>query len=114
MAVWIPWARVLVCGDHVSPAEIPMLSAGGSVSEYRATLRRLAPLAEQADHVVPGHGTVLDAGRALAILREDDAYLAALERDPATAVKALPLARRGAEQQKIHERNVVSVAAPTP
>lgn len=114
MAVWIPWARVLVCGDHVSPAEIPMLSEGGSVSEYRATLRRLAPLAEQADHVVPGHGAVIDAQRAVAILREDDAYLAALERDPGTAAKALPLARRGAEQQGIHERNVAFLAAATP
>jgi len=111
MAVWVPWARVLVCGDHVSPVEIPMLSAGGSVSEYRATLRRLAPLAEQSDHVVPGHGAVLDPQRALAILREDDAYLAALERDPGTADKALPLARRGAEQRKIHERNVAHVTS---
>ncbi len=112
MAVWIPWARVLVCGDHVSPVEIPMLSAGGSVSEYRATLRRLAPLVEQADHVVPGHGAALDAQRALAILREDDAYLAALERDPATAASALPIARRGPEQRTIHERNVARVPAP--
>ncbi|MTD46121.1 MBL fold metallo-hydrolase [Conexibacter sp. W3-3-2] len=109
MAVWIPWARVLVCGDHVSPCEIPMLSPGGSVSEYRATLRRLAPLAEQADHVVPGHGAVLDAQRALAILREDDAYLAALERDPAGSASALPIARRSPEQKKIHERNVALV-----
>lgn len=111
MAVWIPWARVLVCGDHVSPVEIPMLSAGGAVSEYRATLRRLAPLAEQADHVVPGHGAVLDAQRALAILREDDAYLAALERDPASAASALPIARRSPEQKTIHERNVAFVSS---
>lgn len=111
MAVWIPWARVLVCGDHCSPCEIPMISPGGSVSEYRATLRRLGPLVEQADHVVPGHGAVLDPQRALAILREDDAYLAALAADPESASSALPIARRGAAQQKIHAENVARVTA---
>src|SRR4051812_24468545 len=30
MAVWVPWARVLVAGDYLSPVEIPMLSPGGS------------------------------------------------------------------------------------
>ena len=54
MAVWIPWARVLVAGDYLSPVEIPMLSEGGSVAAYLATLNRLEPLVEQADHVVPG------------------------------------------------------------
>ena len=96
MAIWIPWARVLVCGDHLSPVEIPMLSDGGSVSAYRATLERLRPLVEGADHVVPGHGTVLDAARALAILREDLVYLETWE---------LPLARRSAEQRRIHGEN---------
>ncbi len=27
----IPWLEVLVCGDYLSPAEIPMISAGGSL-----------------------------------------------------------------------------------
>src|SRR5439155_730897 len=30
MAIWAPAAGVLVCGDLVSPVEIPWLSAGGS------------------------------------------------------------------------------------
>ena len=30
MAIWAPWARVLVCGDYLSPVEIPMLSKSGS------------------------------------------------------------------------------------
>ena len=54
MAVWVPWARVLVAGDYLSPVEIPMLSETGSLSAYLATLDRLEPLVEQADHVVPG------------------------------------------------------------
>jgi glyoxylase-like metal-dependent hydrolase (beta-lactamase superfamily II) len=100
MAVWVPWARVLVCGDYLSPVEVPMLSEGGSRDAYLSTLRRLEPLVEQADAVVPGHGEVLDAARALAILREDRAYLEAL---PAAR---LPLARRDEFQRAIHERNV--------
>ena len=43
MAVWIPWARVLVCGDYLSPVEIPMISEGGSAGAYLATLARLEP-----------------------------------------------------------------------
>lgn len=101
MAVWIGWAKVLVVGDHLSPAEIPMISPGGSRGEYVATLERLAPLVEQADHVVPGHGEVLDGARAMAILREDLKYLEDW---------TLPLARRDAEQLRIDAANKERVA----
>jgi glyoxylase-like metal-dependent hydrolase (beta-lactamase superfamily II) len=107
MAVWVPWARVLVCGDYLSPVEIPMLSESGSASAYLATLRRLEALVEQADHVVPGHGGPIDATRAAAILREDRAYLEALVADPQSA--KLPLARRTAVQRKLHAANVARV-----
>jgi glyoxylase-like metal-dependent hydrolase (beta-lactamase superfamily II) len=100
MALWLEWAGVLVAGDFLSPVEIPMLSEGGSVSAYLATLERLRPLVEQAEHVVPGHGGPIDAVRALAILREDVAYLEALP--DAT----LPIARRSAEQKRIHAENL--------
>lgn len=103
MALWLGWARVLVAGDYLSPVEIPMISEGGSVDAYLATLRRLEPLVDQADVVVPGHGETLDSARALAILREDRAYLEALP--DAT----LPLARRDDEQRRIHERNVAAL-----
>ena len=106
MAVWIPWARVLVCGDYLSPVEIPMLK--GSASAYLATLARLAPLVEQADRVVPGHGEPIDGARAAAILREDRAYLEALLEDGEAA--KLPLARRSGEQRRIHAENVSRVA----
>jgi glyoxylase-like metal-dependent hydrolase (beta-lactamase superfamily II) len=100
MAIWSPAQGVLVCGDHLSPVEIPMLSDGGSRDAYLATLERLVPLVERAAAVVPGHGDVLDARRATAILREDVAYLRALP--DAT----LPLARRGRAQQAIHADNL--------
>src|SRR3954471_4012354 len=53
MALWAPWAGVLVAGDYLSPVEIPMLSASGSVSQYLSTLRVLEPLVAEAEHVVP-------------------------------------------------------------
>jgi glyoxylase-like metal-dependent hydrolase (beta-lactamase superfamily II) len=108
MAVWIPWARVLVCGDYLSPVEIPLLHTSGSASAYLATLARLEPLVEQAEHVVPGHGGPIDAARAAAILREDRAYVEALLADGAGA--KLPLARRSAEQRRIHAANAAQVA----
>jgi glyoxylase-like metal-dependent hydrolase (beta-lactamase superfamily II) len=98
MAIWIPWARVLVCGDYLSPVEIPMV--GFSVDAYLATLARLEPWVEEAAHVVPGHGGPIDGTRAAAILREDRAYLEALPD------ASLPLARRTGAQRKIHEANL--------
>jgi glyoxylase-like metal-dependent hydrolase (beta-lactamase superfamily II) len=74
------------------------------VEAYLATLERLEPLVERAEHVVPGHGEPLDSERALAILREDRAYLEALRGQGEAA--SLPLARRTPAQMKIHQRNV--------
>lgn len=102
MAIVVPWAKLLICGDYLSPVEIPMLSGGGSRSAYRATLERLGPLVEAAEWVVPGHGAPVDSARALAILGEDLEYLESLE---------LPLARRDAEQQRIHAANLERIAA---
>jgi glyoxylase-like metal-dependent hydrolase (beta-lactamase superfamily II) len=108
MAIWAPFARVLCCGDYLSPVEIPWLQEHGDRDAYVATLHRLAPYVEQADWVVPGHGSPIDPQRALAILREDLAYLDALERDGAGA--ALPLARRTGAQRAVHAENVARVA----
>ena len=103
MAIWIPWAHVLVCGDYLSPVELPVISEMGSRDAYLATLRRLEPLVAQARHVVPGHGPAMETGRAMAVLREDVAYLEALPDG------RLPLARRGPAQQSLHSRNVERV-----
>lgn len=104
MAVWAPFAGVLCPGDYLSPVEIPWVEH--SVSEYLVTLQALQPLVAQAEWVVPGHGAPLDSQRALAILREDVAYLEAL-RDHGTA--KLPIARSSARQKQIHEFNVARV-----
>ena len=109
VAYWLPWARVLVCGDYLSPVEIPALSPGGSVAAYRATLERLGPLAAQAEWVVPGHGAPQSAERAAAVLAEDDAYLRGLEADPARV--ALPARRSTAAQKRLHAENLAAVGA---
>jgi glyoxylase-like metal-dependent hydrolase (beta-lactamase superfamily II) len=75
MAVWVPWARVLVTGDYLSTVEPPELSQGGSLAAYLDTLERLRPLVKSAEHIVPGHGPVLDADRALGVLEENLAFL---------------------------------------
>lgn len=104
MAVWIPWAQVLICGDYLSPVGIPVLGRDGSAGAYAETLDRLEPLVAQADWVVPGHGEPLDGQRAAAILREDRAYIQALRERGEDA--PLPLARRTAAQRRIHAGNV--------
>jgi glyoxylase-like metal-dependent hydrolase (beta-lactamase superfamily II) len=109
MAIVVPWGRVLVCGDYLSPVEIPMLSASGSLDAYLSTLDRLEPLAEAADWVVPGHGAPIEGVRAAAIAREDRAYLVALRDHGAEA--PLPLARRTGAQRKLHAENVARLAS---
>ncbi len=106
-AYWMPWLSVLACGDYLSGVEIPMLSPGGSIDAYIATLERLAPLIESADWVIPGHGAPLDRERALEIWREDRTYLAQLARDPVHS--APPRSRAGKAQGRIHSANIALV-----
>jgi glyoxylase-like metal-dependent hydrolase (beta-lactamase superfamily II) len=103
-AVLAPFCGVLVCGDYLSDVEIPMLSPGGSLEDYRATLARLASLVERAGTIVPGHGSPQGPDRALGLLDEDLAYLDALERGEERP--ALPADRDTARQRQIHEDNL--------
>ncbi len=109
VAFWVPWAEVLICGDYLSPVEIPMISSesGGSLAAYRETLFRLSPLVNRAATVIPGHGEPLTAQRALEILAEDLAYLDALGTGGEVM---LPEGRRTATQKQIHQRNLTSVS----
>jgi glyoxylase-like metal-dependent hydrolase (beta-lactamase superfamily II) len=103
----LPWLGVLVLGDYVSPVEIPMISAGGSLDAYRATLERLRPLIEQAGTVIPGHGAPMPRDDAVGVLEQDLAYLETLHRghDP-----RLPDGRRTARQRQIHADNLARIA----
>jgi glyoxylase-like metal-dependent hydrolase (beta-lactamase superfamily II) len=103
MAVFIPAAAVLVTGDYLSPVEIPVISPGGSLAAYEATLTRLEALIARAEWVVPGHGAPVGRDAAARILSEDRAYLAALgtgEGNP-----RLPEGRRSDRQRQIHCEN---------
>jgi glyoxylase-like metal-dependent hydrolase (beta-lactamase superfamily II) len=100
VAYWLPWLKTLVCGDYLSPVEIPMISPGGSVDGYLETLERLQGLVAQAETVVPGHGAPIDRQTAEQVLEEDKAYLRAL---PGAE---LPAGRRTATQKQIHEENL--------
>ena len=101
------WCGVLCVGDYLSNVEIPMISPGGSLDAYRATLGRLAPLVEAAETVVPGHGKPQPRDGALRILEEDMAYLDALERGEERP--ELPAARDTKEQRGIHESNLALI-----
>ena len=96
------FAGVMACGDYLSDVEIPMISPGGALDDYRATLARLAPIVESIETVVPGHGSPHDRDAALRILDEDVEYLDALERGGAVR---LPKGRDSAEQRRIHADN---------
>lgn len=102
MAIRVPWAGVLVCGDYLSPVEIPTIF--GSPGAYLATLERLRPLVDDVDYVVAGHGGALPASRATEVLREDRAYVEGLLSDPVAT--PLPPSRGGGEQRRLHAGNV--------
>jgi glyoxylase-like metal-dependent hydrolase (beta-lactamase superfamily II) len=105
VAYWLPWLSVLVCGDYLSPVEFPMMSPGGSVGAYLATLEHLSELVSAAGTVVPGHGRPLAGEDAQRILIEDVAYLEALIGDGEVT---LPDGRRSARQRQIHAANLAA------
>lgn len=106
-AIFARFAGVLVCGDYLSGVEIPMISPGGSIPAYRATLARLAPLVEAAEVVVPGHGAPHRQERALEVLDEDVDYLDALEAGEERP--ALPKGRDTSRQRRLHAENLTAV-----
>ncbi len=99
---------VLVVGDYCSAVEIPWISEGGSLEEYRATLARLGPLVSAASTVVPGHGPVHARDAALRLLEEDLAYLGELQSGSERVV--LPGGRDTKAQREIHSENVTRLA----
>ncbi|GAA4894747.1 glyoxylase-like metal-dependent hydrolase (beta-lactamase superfamily II) [Stackebrandtia albiflava] len=87
-ALFIEEHGVLVAGDMLSDVFVPMLDTwtdtNDPVEEYLTGLRLLEAVADDAESVVPGHGTVGGPGEARARLEHDRAYLHAL-RDGRTA-----------------------------
>jgi len=107
LAVLAPDHGLLACGDYLSDVELPMISPGGSLAAYRATLARLGPLVERCETVVPGHGSPLERDAALRVLDEDVDYLDALERGDERP--ELPPGRDTGAQRKLHAENLAAV-----
>jgi glyoxylase-like metal-dependent hydrolase (beta-lactamase superfamily II) len=110
MALLAESLGLLVVGDYLSDVEIPWISEGGSLEDYRATLARLAPLVERAATIVPGHGAPHTREEALRLLDEDVDYLDAVERGEERG--ALPAGRDTKAQREIHAENLGRVGAP--
>jgi len=107
VAFFLGSASVLVCGDYLSPVEIPSWDgAGGSATAYLSTLARLSELVERAVTVVPGHGEPLSAARAAELLEEDRDYVSAIVEGREAA---LPEGRRSGEQKRMHASNLAAV-----
>jgi glyoxylase-like metal-dependent hydrolase (beta-lactamase superfamily II) len=108
MVIFARSPGVLVLGDYLSDVEIPWISQGGSLADYRSTLARLGPLVEDASSVVPGHGARHMRDDALRLLEEDVGYLDALERGEERP--ALPPGRDSKAQRAIHAENLTRVS----
>lgn len=109
VAFFLGWASVLVCGDYLSPVEIPRWDgAGGSAAAYLSTLGRLSELVTRAATVVPGHGEPMTGERAAELLAEDSEYVSAVI-EGREAV--LPEGRRTGEQKRVHATNVAAAEA---
>ena len=89
LSVHVPELGLLIAADMLSDIEIPILNTTPAV--YRATLETLRPLAEGGaiETLIPGHGAIAFGPDAVtARVRADLGYLAALEREAATARRA--------------------------
>jgi glyoxylase-like metal-dependent hydrolase (beta-lactamase superfamily II) len=72
---------VLVAGDMLSDVLMPMLDLNGAadpVEDYLAALRLLEDAAGDAGFLVPGHGSVGEAGEVRARIDQDRAYVHAV------------------------------------
>jgi glyoxylase-like metal-dependent hydrolase (beta-lactamase superfamily II) len=106
VGLWIAERGALICGDYLSPLEIPFVD---DLAAYAKTLRRLIAFLDQVELVIPGHGPALDRASALAIAREDLAYLEAIAAaTDAEAALAVPLPRAAAVPGMLehHRENV--------
>jgi glyoxylase-like metal-dependent hydrolase (beta-lactamase superfamily II) len=80
-ALLIEERGVLVAGDVLSDALIPMLDLNGAadpVGDYLAALLLLEGVAGDVDVLIPGHGSVGGAGQVRARVEQDRAYVQAL------------------------------------
>ena len=81
-ALFIEEGVVLVAGDMLSDVLIPMLddlnSTNDPIEDYLVGLRLLEGVADDADVLIPGHGSVCGASQLRARIKLDRAYVHAL------------------------------------
>ena len=72
--------KVLVAGDMLSDVLVPMLDLDQEdpIEDYLAALNLLETVADTADVIIPGHGTVGGPGQAKVRIERDRAYVTAL------------------------------------
>jgi glyoxylase-like metal-dependent hydrolase (beta-lactamase superfamily II) len=114
-ALLIEERGVLVAGDMLSDVLIPMLDLNGTagpIEDYLAGLRLLESVADDADVLVPGHGSIGGAGQARARIEQDRAYVHALrEAGDAADPRVGPSATFGQGWlPAVHERQVQHLA----
>jgi glyoxylase-like metal-dependent hydrolase (beta-lactamase superfamily II) len=80
-ALLIEECGVLVAGDMLSDALIPMLDLSDTadpIEDYLAALRLLEGVADDVDVLIPGHGSIGGADQVHARIEQDRAYVHAL------------------------------------
>ena len=106
-ALMVEQRGVLVAGDMLSDALIPMLDlddAPDPIEDYLAALQLLEGVAGDADVVIPGHGSVGGAGQVRARIDLDRAYVQAVRDGQALNDPRLdPAAINGAWLPDVHE-----------
>lgn len=105
VALVVDSVGLLLCGDYLSPCEIPFVE---DLAAYRATLERLVAELAGLREVIPGHGPRMSAADAIAIARADLDYLARLADAPsegAARAVALPRAADVVGMREAHEKN---------
>lgn len=114
-ALLIEERRVLVAGDMLSDVLVPMPDLHGDgtdpLGDYLAGLELLEAAAPAADRVVPGHGSVGDAGELLARIAADRAYIEDLRDGRTIDDPRITTPKPGWEWVRyIHEGNVEQIA----
>ncbi len=115
-ALFVEERGVLVAGDMLSDLFVPMLdveAAEDPIGDYLIGLRQLETVADDADVLVPGHGSVGGTGQVRARLELDRQYVHALRdgRDPDDDPRVGPAAKPGWEWvSDIHTAQVQSLA----
>jgi hydroxyacylglutathione hydrolase len=106
-ALWVPAARVLIAGDMLSDVELPLLEQS-SPAEYVAGLAALRPYVDQAQAIIPGHGSPAIGAAAAGRWAADRRYLDALARRMAPDDNRLALPGMA----EAHRQNRSQVARP--